>query len=205
MLREKIPLTQYEALRNTFRPDKFDADHIASLAVDAGMKYVNLTADHGLAVGEHGLLGKQNMYDCSIRMPLLISGPGITPGSSCDELVYQHSTYATTCELVGIPTPQTVEFPSLASLVRGGNHPVHDAVFSYYRRHQRMVRTKTHKLIVYPQIQRVQVFDIENDPWEMHDLSADPSASGIRSDLPSRLMQLQRELGDKLDLEHPTQ
>ena len=46
MLREKIPLTQYEQLRNSFRPDKFDANQIASLAVDAGMKYVNLTAKH---------------------------------------------------------------------------------------------------------------------------------------------------------------
>lgn len=46
MLHEKIPLTQYEQLRNSFRPDKFDANQIASLAVDAGMKYVNLTAKH---------------------------------------------------------------------------------------------------------------------------------------------------------------
>lgn len=165
--------------------------------------YVILTADHGLAVGEHGLMGKQNMYDCSIRMPLLISGPGIARGSRCDELVYQHSMYATTCELVGIPVPQTVGFPSLAGLLHGGSTPVHDAVFSYYRSYQRMVRNQTHKLIVYPQIQRVQVFDIVNDPWEMHDLSADPSAAAVRAELMSRLKQFQQELGDTLDLENP--
>lgn len=165
--------------------------------------YVIVTADHGLAVGEHGLLGKQNLYDCSIRMPLIIRGPGIKPGMRCDELVYQHSMYATTCELAGIPIPPTVEFPSLAGYLRGGSGPVNDAVFSYYRDFQRMVRTKTHKLIVYPEIKREQVFDIENDPWEMHDLSADPAAAGIRSDLLQQLKQFQRKLGDYLDLEHP--
>ena len=63
----------------------------------AANTYVIFTADHGLAVGEHGLMGKQNLYDHSIRMPLLISGPGISPGRKVDELVYQHSLFPTTC------------------------------------------------------------------------------------------------------------
>jgi len=63
------------------------------------------------------------------------------------------------------------------------------------------VRTKTHKMIVYPQIQRTQVFDIENDPWEMHDLSNDPASAGVRSELTQQLKQLQAELGDKLTLD----
>ncbi len=46
MLREKIPLTQYEKLKDSFHPDEFDANRIAGVAVDAGMKYVNLTAKH---------------------------------------------------------------------------------------------------------------------------------------------------------------
>ena len=167
----------------------------------ASNTYVILTADHGLAVGEHGLMGKQNMYDCSIRMPLMISGPGIPAGKHVDELVYQHSMYATTCELAGIPVPASVEFPSLAPLLHGESRPVHDAVFSYYREFQRAVRTRTHKLIVYPQVQRVQLFDIEKDPWEMHDLSDDPASASIKAELMQRLEQFQRELGDKLSLE----
>ena len=123
--------------------------------------YVMLTADHGLAMGEHGLMGKQNMYDCSVRMPLLISGPGVAPGKRVDELVYQHSMYATTCDLAGVEIPKSVEFPSLAPLLRGQSSAGQDAVFSYYRDFQRMVRTRTHKLIVYPQIKREQVFDLE--------------------------------------------
>ncbi len=166
----------------------------------ASNTYVILTADHGLAVGEHGLMGKQNVYDCSIRMPLLIAGPGVAAGSRVDEMVYQHSMYATTCDLAQIPIPSTVQFPSLAPILRGAHQPVHDAIFSYYRGFQRMVRTKRHKLIVYPQIRRIQVFDIEHDPWEMHDLSNDPASADVKADLMQRLKQLQQELGDKMSL-----
>lgn len=168
----------------------------------ASNTYVILTADHGLAIGEHGLMGKQNMYDCSIRMPLLISGPGVPAGRRVEELVYQHSMYATTCELAGVEVPKSVEFPSIAGLLHGEAHPVHDAVFSYYRDVQRTVRTKTHKLIVYPQVARIQIFDLEKDPWEMHDLSEDPGISSVKAELMQRLLRFQRELDDKLSLEH---
>ena len=69
----------------------------------AASTYVILTADHGLAVGQHGLMGKQNLYDHSTRMPLLVAGPGIPRGKRVDAMVYQHSMFATTCELAGVP------------------------------------------------------------------------------------------------------
>ena len=166
----------------------------------AANTYVILTADHGLAVGQHGLMGKQNLYDCSIRMPLLISGPGIQAGQKIDELVYQHCLYATTCELAGIPTPESVQFRSLFPLLRGGR-PVYEDVFSYYINYQRMVRTKTHKLIVYPQAKRVQLFNVETDPWETRDLSEDPGSAEIKRALSRRLMEMQRQLGDYLSVE----
>jgi choline-sulfatase len=185
-------------------------DHQVGRVLDALEKsgkasntYVILTADHGLSVGEHGLLGKQNLYDCSIRMPLLISGPGVKAGNRVDEFVYQHSMYATTCELAGIPIPASVEFPSFAPLLRGGQQPLHDAVFSYHRHTQRTVRTKTHKLIVYPQVQKIQLFDIDRDPWEMHDLSDDPEMVSVKTELMLRLKRFQQELGDPLKLEDP--
>jgi len=168
----------------------------------ANNTYVILTADHGLAVGEQGLLGKQNMYECSVRMPLLIAGPGITPGRSVDELVYQHSMFATTCDLAKVPVPQTVEFPSLAPLLHGGDQPVHDAVFCYYRDFQRMLRNKKYKLIVYPQIDRTQLFDIEQDPWEMTDLSDDPTHASIKAGLLQQLASMQVAMGDNLKPAH---
>jgi choline-sulfatase len=162
--------------------------------------YVILTADHGLAVGEHGLMGKQNMYDCSIRVPWMIAGPGIEKGRRVDELVYQHSTFATTCELAGIAVPKSVEFPSCADLIRGGHATKHDAIFSRYRDFQRAVRTKDHKLIVYPKARIVQLFDMKNDPWEMHNLADDPKLASVRSQLIQRLHQFQKELDDELHI-----
>ena len=170
----------------------------------AGNTYVILTADHGLAVGEHGLMGKQNPYECSMRMPLIIAGPGIRPGSRVDEMVYQHSMYATTCELAGVPIPPHVEFPSLTPMLRTQHpQPVHDAMFGWLTNVQRSIRTRQHKLIFFPQINRFQVFDLAKDSWEMHDLVDDPAYAQIKADLIVRLKQMQRELGDPLDIDNP--
>lgn len=160
--------------------------------------YVIFTADHGLAVGQHGLMGKQNLYDHSIRIPLLISGPGIPRGRRIGDLVYQHSLFATTCDLAGVKAPPTVEFPSLADLVQGRGAPKHDAVFSYYRNFQRTVRTPEHKLIVYPEAGVTQLFDLRRDPWETKNLAPDPASAALKRSLLERLHRFQKELGDDL-------
>ncbi len=165
--------------------------------------YVIFTADHGLAVGQHGLMGKQNMFDHSIRMPYLISGPGIPKGKKVTHLAYQHSTFATTCELAGIPIPPSVEFPSLAGIIKGEGAPPHDAVFCRYQNFQRAVRTRDYKLIVYPFVRKTQLFDLNKDPWEITNLAEEASLQPVRQELTERLLRFQRELGDKLDLEHP--
>jgi choline-sulfatase len=165
----------------------------------ASNTYVIFTADHGLAVGQHGLMGKQNLYDHSVRMPYIIRGPGI-PRKKVDAFIYQHSTFATTCELAGIAQPKTVEFPSLVDLIHGrrdGEHgEQHDAVFCWYRTFQRSVRTKQHKLIVYPEARVTQLFDIIKDPWETKDLSGNPGNTALKQHLLDRLRRFQRELGD---------
>ena len=76
------------------------------------------------------------------------------------------------------PIPHTVEFPSLAPLLHGELPPT--TRFSYYKGFQRMVRTKTHKFILYPEIWKPQLFDIQRDPWEMHDLANDPALNEIK-------------------------
>jgi arylsulfatase A-like enzyme len=165
--------------------------------------YVIFTSDHGLAVGQHGLMGKQSMFDHSIRVPYIVNGPGVPTGKKVDELVYQHSTFATTCELAGIPVPSTVEFPSLASLISGPAKPQHDAIFSRYKHFQRTVRTFEHKLIVYPFAKKVQLFDLKKDPWEITNLADRSEMQPARKHLLERLQVFQRELGDQLDLDHP--
>lgn len=161
---------------------------------------VVFSGDHGLAVGEHGLMGKQNMYDHSVRVPLIFAGPGIPAGATLDALVYQASIYPTLCELLSLPAPAHIELPSLAQLITEGAGSVHPSVFSAYRDFQRMVRTDTHKLIAYPLARRHQLFDIVADPWEIRDLSEDPDLRPLLVRLRAELAEWQRRLGDDLDI-----
>ena len=169
----------------------------------AANTYVILTADHGLAVGEHGLMGKQNQYECSMRMPLIVAGPGVKAGKRVDKMVYQHSMFATTCDLAGVAVPPHVDFPSLAPMLRQENAaPVNDAMFGWLHDIQRSIRTKRHKLIFYPHLNRYQVFDLEKDPWEMRDLVDEPAYASVKSELIATLKQKQKELGDPMDIDH---
>ena len=161
------------------------------------------SADHGLAVGQHGLMGKQNQYDHSIRMPLVISGPGIERGARIDAQVYLQSMFATTCEMAGVKVPPTVEFPSLLPLLRGEKRKLHDAIFGSYKGFQRMIRTQEYKLIVYPAAREVQLFDVKNDPLEMKNLADEPKYASTVKQLSRRLKKLQKEVGDTLDLDTP--
>jgi arylsulfatase A-like enzyme len=164
----------------------------------AGNTYVIFTADHGLAVGQHGLMGKQNLYDHSIRMPLMIAGPGIPAGKRIRHMVYQHSLFPTTCELAGVRIPESVEFPSLAGLLHGPDREQHDAVFSWYLNFQRAVRTEQYKLIVYPQAGITQLFNLKKDPWEIVNLADRHDHAPLRQHLLDRLHRFQRELGDEM-------
>ncbi len=162
--------------------------------------YIIFSGDHGLAVGHHGLLGKQNQYDHSIRMPLIIIGPGIKAGTHSDALVYLQSMYATTCELAGLKTPSTVDFPSLKGILDGEKDKGYDAIFGNYRDLQRMVRTDKHKLIIYPHNGKQQLFDLENDPDEMKNLIDDKNYKSVKKKLYNRFLSLQKEVGDTLQV-----
>jgi choline-sulfatase len=161
---------------------------------------VIFTADHGLAVGQHGLMGKQNLYDHSTRIPLIVAGPGIVKGRRVDEMVYQHSVFPTACGLAGVPVPKTVEFPDLTGWLRGSGGPKTDSVFCWYRDFQRSVRTRKHKLIAYPQAGKVQIFNLQKDPWETRDVGDEPGYAALRKDLMALLKKHQRELDDPLTI-----
>ncbi len=135
---------------------------------------VVFTSDQGLAVGQHGLMGKQNLYDHSIRMPFLIAGPGIPKGKRSDAMFYMQSIFATTCEMAQIPVPPSVDFPSLVPVISGSQRRLCDSVYSAFLQRQRAVRTDHWKLIRTPLEKQVQLFDVRRDPWERHNLAADP-------------------------------
>lgn len=159
------------------------------------------SADQGLAVGQHGLMGKQNQYDHSVRMPFVICGPGIDAGRKIDALIYLQSLFATTCDMAHIETPKTVQFPSLVPLLTGSKEKLYDSIYGAYRNLQRMVRTERYKLIRYPQVNEVQLFDLQEDPWETKDLAEDPRYADTVHQLDEQLHHWMKETGDKLELD----
>ena len=158
------------------------------------------SGDHGLGMGSHGLLGKQNQYEPSIRMPFVIAGPGIEKGATNDAMMYLQGLYATTGDLADVPVPENLEFKSIAPLLSGEKDEIYDAIFGSYKDFQRMVRTENYKLILYPQVNEVQLFDMKNDPDELNNIAANPENKELKLELYNRLLELQLEVGDDFDL-----
>ncbi|MGC4151607.1 MAG: sulfatase-like hydrolase/transferase [Propionicimonas sp.] len=166
-------------------------------AVDLANTLVVFSGDHGLALGEHGLLGKQNPYDHSIRVPLILAGPGVPEGVAPDELVYSGSIYPTICDLLGVAVPEHIEFDSLTGLFEGAGDE-RNAIFGAYKTYQRLVRTRRHKLIEYPQTGYGQLFDLDQDPWELINRYDDEELAVVRAELTQRLRDLQHQFDDPL-------
>ncbi len=158
--------------------------------------YIILSSDHGLAVGQHGLMGKQNQYDHSVRMPLIIKGPNLDKGRIIKNKVYLQSMFATTCDIANIQTPETVDFKSINGLLNGNSDGGENYIFGTYKDFQRMIRSDQYKLILYPHIKKVQLFDIENDPLEMNNLASNEDYQNKKIDLMKKLVLKQQELGD---------
>ena len=148
-------------------------DHLKKTKQDRNT-YIIFTADHGLAVGHHGLMGKQNMYDHSIRVPFVIAGPGVVPGRSVPAFGYLRDLYPTVCEMAGIAVPRTVEGRSLANILKGQQPNVHLFSVGYFRNVQRMIWMEDWKLIYYPKLDRMQLFNLADDPAELKDLAQSP-------------------------------
>ena len=134
------------------------------------------TADHGLAVGQHGLLGKQNLYEHSTRVPLIVAGPGVAPGRVDTTPCYQHELMPTFCEAAGVTPPDGVTFESLLPRLRGVSTDTPKWVGTRYRDLQRAVSNGRHKFIRHlapaPDAPAEQAFDLDTDPWETEDLLA---------------------------------
>ena len=165
--------------------------------------YIVFTADHGLSVGDHGFMGKQNMYESSMRVPLIICGPNLPKGKRVEPFVYLQDVMPTTLELAGIEKPEQVDFNSLLPLATGkldeSNYP---AVYGAYFGKQRMYRTEEYKMIIYPRANVVRLYDMKNDPFEMKDLAENKEEyRAVLNRLFKEYRELQKEMNDPLDIE----
>lgn len=163
--------------------------------------YIFFTADHGLAVGHHGLMGKQNMYDHSVRAPLIVIGPDIPKDEKLDMNVYLQDIMPTTLNLAGMDKPEYVEFSSLLPYIRGErNSSVYDNIYGGYRDLQRMIRDDEYKLIAYPEAEELRLYNVKNDPLEMNDLADDPEHEERIKEMFHELEDLSTQMGDTLKL-----
>jgi choline-sulfatase len=158
--------------------------------------YIFFTADNGLACGHHGFMGKQNMYDHSMRVPLIVAGPGVPAGTTIDASVYLQDVMPSALDVAGVPRPDYVEFDSLLPLLRGATG--REALYGVYMDRQRMVQKDGWKLIQYPTIGVERLFHVAADPLEMRDLAGNPEAAPKLKALRAELKSISDKLNDPL-------
>lgn len=157
------------------------------------------SADQGIAVGSHGLLGKQSLYEHSMKSPLVFAGPGIPKGRS-DALVYLFDIYPTVCDLVGANVPEGIDGKSFRPVIEGKTVAARPELVLAYRDKMRAIRDARWKLIRYPGVNVTQLFDLQSDPDETKTLAADPGQQDRIASLLGRLVKLQKQYGDDLPL-----
>ncbi|SFF67669.1 Arylsulfatase A [Salegentibacter agarivorans] len=183
--------------------DKQIGDILDALEESGEMKntYIFFTSDHGLSLGEHGLLGKQSLFESSMKAPLIIVGPHIPKNKKVDTPVYVQDVMPSTLEAASIEKPEYVDFKSLISLAQGTKNVEHyDAIYGAYLDVERSIRKGNLKLILYPEISKGLLFDLEKDPNEMNNLFDNSDYQNKVKSAFISLVKLQDSLNDPLDL-----
>jgi len=175
--------------------------------------YIVFTSDHGIAIGRHGLQGKQNLYEHTWRVPYIVRGPGIAPGTESDALIYLHDTFPTFCDLAGLDLPVTIDGNdgrSFRAVLEGSSTYHRNVLYGLYaggdKPGMRAVTDGRFKLIKYDvagnTVQETQLFDLEQNPFELlHEhgvpnLATRPAYARIRQRLEERLMEQRVENAD---------
>jgi arylsulfatase A-like enzyme len=136
--------------------------------------YIFYTSDHGIAIGRHGLQGKQNLYEHTWRVPMIVKGPGIKPGSRVSGNIYLGDLLATFCDLVGVPPPETNEGASFKPVLMGEKQTIRDTLYGAYnggaKPGMRCVKQGDWKLIEYQSdksgVRETQLFNLKENPHE---------------------------------------
>ncbi|MAF11462.1 sulfatase, partial [Candidatus Poribacteria bacterium] len=109
----------------------------------------------------------------------------------------------TVCDLTGTPIPESVESRSIADLATGASDVGRDSAFSVYRDIHRMVTDGEWKLVRHYRaesrdkgVDRVQLFHVAEDPWELNDLSSDPAHGARLHALAATMTAWMRDVGD---------
>jgi arylsulfatase A-like enzyme len=164
------------------------------------------TSDQGFFLGDHGMFDKRFMYEESIRMPFLVRWPAaIKPGTKSDAIALNVDFAPTFLEVSGLPASTEMQGRSLLPVLRG-RAPADWRTSMYYRyyhdpgdhntRVHYGVRTRTHKLIYFWKKDQWELFDLVNDPHELHNLYGQPGQETLTATLKAELARLKREVRD---------
>ena len=164
---------------------------------------VVFSSDSGVARGSHGLIGKQSLYEHSIRVPLIVKGPGIPEGKTTDALCYLFDVLPTLGKLCRVPGPKTSEGVELGAVLRDPTVPARPNLLFAYKSAQRAVCDSRWKLIRYPLANRTQLFDLQADPNETADLVDKPEHRNRVAELTALLSKEMLRYGDKAPLNLP--
>ena len=158
---------------------------------------VVFAADSGVARGSHGLIGKQNCYEHSLRVPLIMSGPGIPPGQRTNAMCYLFDVLPTLGKLCDVSGPTTSEGIEFTATVKDPTHAARPQLVLGFKSVQRAIRDDRWKLIRYPHIDKTQLFDLQSDPHEITNLADKPEHAPKVADLMTRLKKDLTAFGDK--------
>jgi arylsulfatase A-like enzyme len=164
------------------------------------------TSDQGFFLGDHGLFDKRFMYEESLRMPFLVRWPArIKPGTRSDAIGLNVDFAPTFLDLAGLAPATDMQGRSLLPVLRG-QVPGDWRTSMYYRyyhdpgdhntRAHYGVRTKTHKLIYFWKKDQWELFDLVNDPYELHNLYGQPGEEALTAELKAELARVKRAARD---------
>lgn len=172
--------------------------------------YIIYTADHGIAIGRHGLMGKQNLYQHTWRVPFIVKGPGIQGGRRVQGNIYLLDVLATLCDLAGIQPPETNEGRSIKPVLAGEKQVVRDVVYGAYaggaKPGMRCVKQGDWKLVQYEssdgKARHLQLFNLAENPEELlpehgrPNLADDPAHKAKLAEMKGLLLSEMRRLED---------
>lgn len=158
--------------------------------------------DNGLAIGQHGLMGKQNIYEHSTKLPLVMAGPGIPRNKRLDQYVYLLDIYPTLCDLCGIDIPGSVEGKSFAKMFSDDSFVTRPDIYYAFQARIRGVADGRYKLVEFrsEQLKLTQLFDLEADPWETMNFFGHKGYEEITARLRKRMLEYREEWDEESHL-----
>ncbi|MDF9832563.1 arylsulfatase A-like enzyme [Ereboglobus sp. PH5-5] len=159
------------------------------------------SADNGLAVGQHGLMGKQSLYEHSIGIPMIWAGPGIAKNAKSEARCYLMDVYPTLCEKLGFTIPSSVQTESFAKTLANPARAHRGGMYFAFRQFQRAYSDGKYKLIEYnvKNTRTTQLFEITADPLEMENLAGKPEYAGKVKTMRDHLLAARPAGDEKMD------